>query len=203
MSNRFFLGIGVLVLAASTLTGTNAALAQAHKAHVHGSGKLFLAIEGQNVEMELESPADDIVGFEHPPATDADRKAIATAREKLMAGESLFVFPADATCRLHEAAVKSSLLAPPAEAGHHDHDHGNKHDHAEKHDHDKKSATEDVHSEFHAQYHFICNNIRAVTRIDTRYFELFPRAVELDVQTATDRGQGKYELTRNRNRISF
>lgn len=196
MSNRFCLCIGALI-AAGVLAGTNPAQAQAHKAHVHGSGKLVLAIEGRNIEMELESPADDIVGFEHPPVTDADRKTVATAREKLTAGEGLFAFPANAGCRLHEATAKSSLLATPAEADHHDKDHGH------KHDHDKKTTTEEVHSEFHAQYHFICTNIRAVTHIDTRYFELFPRAVELDVQTATEGGQAKYELSRNRNRISF
>ena len=50
-----------------------------HDAHEHGVSKLNLVIEGKRLEMELGSPGSDIVGFEHAPATDADRKAIVDA----------------------------------------------------------------------------------------------------------------------------
>ena len=37
------------------------------ESHEHGVSTLKIAIEGQNEQMELESPANDIVGFEHAP----------------------------------------------------------------------------------------------------------------------------------------
>ena len=35
--------------------------------HQHGVSTLKIALEGQNMQLELESPANDIVGFEHAP----------------------------------------------------------------------------------------------------------------------------------------
>ena len=35
--------------------------------HEHGVSTLQIALEGQYIQMELESPANDIIGFEHLP----------------------------------------------------------------------------------------------------------------------------------------
>ena len=35
--------------------------------HEHGVSTLKIAIEGKELNMELESPANDIIGFEHAP----------------------------------------------------------------------------------------------------------------------------------------
>ena len=35
--------------------------------HEHGVSTLKIALEGQSIQMKLESPANDIVGFEHFP----------------------------------------------------------------------------------------------------------------------------------------
>ncbi len=38
--------------------------------HMHGHGKLDMALEGNRLEMELNSPGMDIVGFEHKAHSD-------------------------------------------------------------------------------------------------------------------------------------
>lgn len=38
-----------------------------HDAHVHGVGKLNVALDGDDLIIELTSPAANIVGFEHTP----------------------------------------------------------------------------------------------------------------------------------------
>jgi hypothetical protein len=53
-----------------------ACAAQAHLgAHVHGLVKLGVAVQGPTVSIELDSPLDNLLGFEHRPRTAAERQA--------------------------------------------------------------------------------------------------------------------------------
>ena len=179
--------------------------AEAADPHQHGVGRLNVAVQGDQVEIELETPGADIVGFEHEPRTAAQKKAVQDAATALRDGAALFVFPAAAGCALKEAEVESGLLGD-------DHkEHGDKHahkehghKHAEKH-HDEKhhgdKHDEETHAEFHAHYHFTCKN--PVTHADLRYFETFPRAEALTARTLTASGQRKQKLTRKDARLKF
>ena len=51
-------------VAAALMPGGAWAAEGGHKAHVHGESRVKLALEGNVVEIEFESPAHDIVGFE-------------------------------------------------------------------------------------------------------------------------------------------
>ena len=42
------------------------------RAHEHGVGTLSIAVEGNDVEIEMVVPGADVVGFEHPPSSDDD-----------------------------------------------------------------------------------------------------------------------------------
>ena len=105
------------------------AMAQAPRrqleAHTHGEGRLAIAIEGNRVQMELEAPASDIVGFEHAPRTATQRKTLAEAKERLAKAETLFVLSAAAGCRLASAEVAAvgALAGAGTAHKHGDHDH--------------------------------------------------------------------------------
>ena len=58
-------------------------LQASERAHEHGVGQLSIAIEGNEVEIELVVPGADAVGFEHAARTDSERKAVVAAAEKL------------------------------------------------------------------------------------------------------------------------
>ena len=161
-------------------------------AHVHGLGSLNIAFEGQTLEAELVSPGMDIVGFEHAAESAEDKEALAKATTTLKDGGALFGFPAEAGCRLEEAEVKS----PSADGMQDDHDHEADH----KHEGDHEGET---HSEFRAHYHFHCQTPGHLTHIDVKFFDLFPNARELDVQTISTRGQGAVELTPAASRLTF
>jgi hypothetical protein len=92
-----------------------------HEAHVHGIAALNLALEGEEVHIELDSPAANIVGFEHAPSSEADHAALDKAVATLKNGDELFRFNEEAGCRMEKAMVTSELL----EEEHHD--HGDKH----------------------------------------------------------------------------
>ena len=155
--------------------------------HQHGVGQLNVAIQGDHVEIELETPGADIVGFEHPPRTDEQKKAVQDAARTLRNGSAIFVFPAAARCKLEKTKVESGLLEDNHET------HGEKH-HDEKH-------KEEIHAEFHALYHFSCKNPASYT--DLQYFEAFPHAKALLARTITAKGQRKQRLTRKAPRLIF
>ena len=165
------------------------------QAHEHGVGHLNLAIEGHEVEIELMAPGADVIGFEHQASTPEQRTAVQQRVIKLKAGADLFRFPALANCKLEKAEVE------PAQMEDHDseeHDHVRE-DHAGEH----KDGEDESHAEFHARYHFECSDTGAITHIETRYFQIFPAARELEVQYVTPRGQGARELTAQSPRLQF
>jgi len=190
----------------SAIAAGSAAYA-AEGAHEHGVGRLDIAVEGDEVELELTVPGADAVGFEHAPSTDADRHAVEEAKKKFADGPRLFLFPSAAGCRFEEAEVHAAQLDDD-----HD-DHGEKHEH-EKHEHEKhdekdEHAHEDdegkggEHAEFRAHYHVHCENLSKLTHIDAAFFTQFPTAHELEVRWITPRGQGSAELTAKATRITF
>ena len=155
--------------------------------HQHGVGQLNVAIQGDHVEIELETPGADIVGFEHPPRTAEQKKAVQDAATTLRNGSAIFVFPAAARCELEKTKVESGLLEDNHET------------HGEKHHHEKHK--EEIHAEFHALYHFSCKNPASYT--DLQYFEAFPHAKALLARTITAKGQRKQRLTRKAPRLIF
>jgi len=85
--------------------------------HVHEHGKVTLnvALEGGALSIELDAPADNVIGFEHAPRTDAERTAIANAASLLQSGDGLFAFSPAAACKF----AKSELHAPEWKEGQH------------------------------------------------------------------------------------
>ena len=146
-------------------------------AHVHGSGQLNVAIEGDTVSLELSAPADDIVGFEHPATSPEDKAAVTKAVALLRDGAALFIFPAAAGCRLEKARVETGLLA--------------------------EGKSGDGHADFDADYRFRCAQPAKVDGIDVRFFAHFPKAHKLAVQAVTPKGQIKRGLTPKNARLKF
>jgi hypothetical protein len=154
-----------------------------HGPHEHGVGSLNLVVDGNVVEIELESPVANIVGFEHAPKDAAERATLDRAVATLKDGERLFGFPAAAGCRLTESSVSSSLLGE-APAGEADHEH-------------------ETHADLEADYRFECGDAARIGPVDVRLFEAFPATQRLRVQFATAKGQGGVELTAARPRIEL
>lgn len=146
-------------------------------AHQHGHGDLNIAIAGARIAIELEVPGFDIVGFEHAAETAEDIAKVEAALARLAEPMALFVLPEAAGCTVIEAMVD-----PHGPAGDHDdHEH-------DDHDDQDTPGGEDAHSEFHARYLLICDDISAATLLEMPYFATFENAKELEVQLVTDSG---------------
>jgi Protein of unknown function (DUF2796) len=172
------------------------AAAQEHRqlgAHVHGHGRLNIAIEDKTVSIELEAPGADIVGFEHEAATGAQRAEIEKAKATLAAGLSLFTPAAAAGCT--QNASKVSIEA--------EHEHEHEH-HAEGARSDaEEEAADHHHSEFHAEYAFECASPGRLTSMTFDYFKAFPNAEALDISLISPKGQSGYEVKRDKPRLDL
>jgi hypothetical protein len=187
-----------------------------HDAHVHGIAALNLALEGKEVHVELESPAANIVGFEHAPSSEADHAALDKAVATLKEGDRLFKFNSDAGCRMEKAEVTSALLDEEhgEHAGGHadDHGHGKKEAHGhdehqhEEHGHEDHGHEEHgggTHSDIDAAYHFECDQPGKLTQLTVELFEAFPGTEKLNVQYVIESKQGAAELTPANHVVKF
>ena len=159
--------------------------------HQHGHGTLNLAVEGQTVQMEVEVPGVDIVGFEHKAQSAEDRAKIEAAEKTMSQPLTLFVFLGEAGCKV--TAAKVSILGETnSDHDAHELDH---HDDTEAKEHEAEEH-EGEHSEFHGEYALSCSNVAAITAISFPYFEVFPNSAELAVTLVTEKGQKVFEVNR-------
>ncbi|MEM7642071.1 MAG: DUF2796 domain-containing protein [Pseudomonadota bacterium] len=93
------------VLFALVLSQPLAAGTRDLQAHQHGHVTLRLAVDGTSVEMILEAPGADIVGFEHAAETDAQKAAVEGAKADLADPMAIFVLPEAAGCTGEAAEV--------------------------------------------------------------------------------------------------
>ncbi len=193
------------VLCLIALSTTLPALAEDTRqldAHEHGVGKLNIAIELSTITMDFHAPGADIVGFEYEAKSDADLAAIASATAILGAPLDLFIIPDATACTVMKVHAELE-----SEDDHNKHDDESHDDHAEEgHDdhaedgHDdkdeghKEHAEEPGHTEFHAEYTLMCENLDALTEITFAYFETFPNAKEVEVQIITAKGAQAFEV---------
>jgi hypothetical protein len=155
-----------------------------HGPHEHGVAELNVALDGNELWIELSSPAVNIVGFEHAPGSAEQKAAVHDATETLKDGARVFGISADASCLLAEAKVTTDIEHP-----------GNEHhDDADEHGEEDEHAGE-AHSEFQASYRFDCATPDALKQLEVHLFELFPGTEEIEAQVISGAGQTGAELT--------
>ena len=168
-------------------------------AHEHGVGQLNIAFDENKIAMELHAPGADIVGFEYGAKSDADLAAIDAALQTLSDPLGLFLIPEAASCIVITAHAKleseDSDHDDHDEEGHDDHDEEGHDDHDEE-DHDDHDEAPG-HTEFHAEYLLECANLTEISAITFSYFEIFPNALELEVQVISDKGATAFEIERD------
>lgn len=173
-------------------------------AHEHGVGRLNAVLDGQTLELELESPAMNLVGFEHLATTAADKAKVAAARKQLENPLALFNLPKAAGCVVSTQELNSPLFGDKPEADHDDDDDDDADDHAtdgkgaaaHEHHHD--------HSEIHAHYQFTCATPTALSNLDlTQVFKTFPATKKIQVQLIGPSGQQGVDATATAATLKF
>ncbi|MGW8463251.1 DUF2796 domain-containing protein [Pseudomonas sp. CLCA07] len=159
-------------------------------AHEHGVGRLNAALDGQTLELELESPAMNLVGFEHAATTDTDKAKVATVRAQLEKPLVLFNLPKAAGCVVAMQELESPLFGDKPDADDHDEDAKDEHHHD--------------HSEIHAHYQFTCAAPGALKNLDlANIFNTFPATQKIQVQLISPSGQQGVEVTAKAAALKF
>lgn len=154
--------------------------ANAH-AHAHGAAKLDVGVEATRITFQLETPLDNLVGFERAPRTSAERQRVDAAVAKLRAPDQLFKLDPAAQCRLDKVNLQSTALGLGQP--------------------DPKEAA-DGHADLDASFEFSCTDATKARFVDLGLFD-FSRLQRLQAQVATPRQQFKQDMKRPGTRLSL
>lgn len=166
-----------LGLAAAALFPLAAAAAEP-AAHVHGTARLDVAVDGATLTLSLESPLDSLLGFEHRPRNDRQNAAVRAMADMFNKPAALFVPTAAAQC----ISVSVKLASPVLEA---------------------EKGGGDGHADLDGEFVFRCARPEALRDLDVRLFAAFSHLRQLDVAVVSRRGQAAARLTPRQMRISW
>jgi hypothetical protein len=159
--------------------------AQAHEpgAHVHGVAELRVVVDGPQLQISLESPLDNLLGFEHVPRTDVQHTAVRQMARTLRDAASVFTPTAAAHCHLatvrlaSSAALGESIEATPADG--------------------------DGHADLDADFSWTCDAPQALAGVDVDLMRHFPNLRRLKVQVAAPSGQRALDLLPGRRSVTW
>lgn len=159
-----------------------------HAVHEHGKITLNIVLESTRLTVEFDSPAVNVVGFEHAPRTKEEVAAVATANGYLKDARSLFGFPPGAGCR-----ATNSRLTPPhweedSAAGHDEHEEHEEHEH---------------HAGYEASFEFQCSAPEKLSWLEPWLLGRLRNVTEARVNTITAAGQRSVVVTHARARIAL
>ncbi|MDM8348006.1 DUF2796 domain-containing protein [Pseudomonas sp. sp1636] len=148
-------------------------------AHEHGAAQLNVVLDGKALELQLESPAMNLLGFEHAPKSDADKAKVAAVHQQLEQPHTLFGLSTG------DCTVTTQELESPLFAGHID-----------AHEHEHETSHKGEHSDIDAHYSLTCSKPDALQQLDLHaLFERFPATEKIQVQLIGPSGQQGVELT--------
>jgi hypothetical protein len=139
--------------------------------HEHGVSTLKIALEGQILQMELEAPANDIVGFEHAPENESQKAAIERALSLLKTKSGIFNTPATAKCKITDVSGEFEV--------------------------------EKNHAGFHVSWKIKCLNPKQIKNLETTFFQIFPKAEEIEVEVISASGQKAIEWRNDKTKIKL
>ncbi len=143
-------------------------------AHEHGAARLNVVLEDKVLELELESPAMNLVGFEHAANSDSDKAKVAAVRTQLENPLALFALAKAANCSESAQELESPLFGDKPTSVH----------------------NEQGHSEIHAHYTFDCETPEQLTTLDlSPLFKAFPATNRIQLQLIGPNGQQGIEAT--------
>jgi hypothetical protein len=168
------LATGLATLAAPALAQDNPA------AHQHGHAELRVAFAGEQVDLLLESPAWNLLGFEHQPRTKEQRQKLDGLREWVAA--NALINTEGGNCRVTTSELHTGW------EGHEAHDD-------QGHDQDAHAN----HSDLEITQSLRCEALPDASTFTAPILDAFPTLEYLNVQWISAQGQGGTRLTRSDN----
>lgn len=223
LSGRTAVIAGMAIMAAMVVIElTFPTRAQGAGPHVHGVAALEIALDGATMQINLNSPLDNLLGFERAPRNEKERETVRTMTSKLHQADNLFIFTPAAQCRLGAVRLESPLLPSellmPRSSSGSDKSKGAKYDKDDRSSASSPlprgstssasmpSATAPVgehHAELEATWNFRCAAPQALQDIDVRLFDAFPGLRRLDAMIVGPKGQSGAKLSPASTRLKW
>lgn len=124
----------------------------AQHAHVHGTAQLAVSVEGNMLQLDFNSPLDNLIGFEHAPRNDRERQAVQRMMNTLHRPETLFIPTGAARC----VPGKTRMTMPFSGTG------------------KPGASTPDHHADVEAAFTFRCEAPSRLNGIEVRLPDAFP-----------------------------
>lgn len=162
-------------------------IAAEHTTHVHGLAEMTVAIENNRVEIAIELPAINAIGFEHKATSLSEVAAVKKAQLLLSHHENLFSFTGG-HCQLIDKSLDLSGIKKA---------HRQEKSHMKGHakSHVKTADNENNHSELVAQYYYHCEKTPELTAITVALFDQFSGLQKIYVMWITQAQQGATTLS--------
>lgn len=150
-----------------------AAFAHELGAHVHGVATLQIAVDSNTLTLDLSSPLDNLLGFEHAAHTAEQKAAVQRMVASLNQADRLFVPSAAAQCTLQSVQLDSPVLQrQPAQA-----------------------SGERPHADLDGEFVFTCERGEQLHDLEVKLFAAYPNLHRIDVEIATAHKQAAATLT--------
>jgi hypothetical protein len=159
---------------------TTKTFAVEYSSHVHGLAEMTIVIESEKLEIEIKSPAMNLVGFEHKASTQKHIAAVNEAELVLKKPKKIFSFTGG-QCKL----INKNLDLSHIKKTHH---------HLEK-EHVKSINKHDNQSELMAYYSYHCEKTPALSAITVKLFDMFSGLQQISVMWITETQQGAIMLS--------
>lgn len=175
--------IGLIAAAAAVSALFALAPAGAHEAHVHGLGKLDVALDGNTLTLHLDTPLVNLLGFEHAAKSAQDRQAAQKMSTQLRSAAGMFAPTPAAECKPASVKLVSAALDPallgeaPATAKP-----------------EPAHAAAGEHADLDGDFVFHCAHPERLQAIDVKLFDAFPGFQKIDVQAVTPKRQSAVTL---------
>lgn len=171
--------------AAVTALTVNSSVAFAHElsAHVHGVATLEISVDTNIMTLDLSSPLDNLLGFEHPPRNANQQAAIKGMVDNLNKADRIFIPTADAQCTLQSVRLDSPVL-----------------DRKEK---SRSESGERAHADLDGEFIFACRQTNKLHDLEVKLFDTYPNLHQIKVEIATKKKQAAADLTPDQRRASW
>jgi hypothetical protein len=143
--------------------------------HQHGKAVLMLVLEGNEMQLALQSAAQNIIGFEQKANTTEQRAEISAAIAVFERGD-WFQFDTEANCELVAAEANTDLL-------------------------DAKFHRD--HADFYANYQLLCQQPARLKHMQLQLFNLLPNLQSMQLQWSINGQQGAAEASLEQSSIRF
>ena len=174
------LSLFVLSALLAVVSATSASAQPTKKAHQHGVATLGVAVERSRIVITLDSPLDNLLGFERGSRTDEEKQRAAALVAQMKDGTALFRIDPAAGCKYASAEIDAPVIGIG-----------------------KPAAGAAAHADLEADFEFTCSDGSKVGFVETTLFTTFTRLQRVEVQVAGTKGQTKVTLKRPATRIAI